>query len=63
MLQGERYWRPHCGILALYGSVLYFKTQELDLDESCTGATLTGDTTDGNTIQGTDTVNIVPKDK
>jgi hypothetical protein len=50
-------------MLALYGSVLYFKTQDLDLDENSTGATLTGDTTAGKHIQGTDTVNIVLKGK
>jgi hypothetical protein len=50
-------------MLALYGSVLYFKTQDLDLDENSTEATLTGDTTDGKHIEGTDTVNIVPKGK
>ena len=43
--------------------LFHFKTQELDLDENSTEATLTGDTADGNPIQGTDTVNIVPKGK
>ncbi len=46
-------------MLALYGSVLYFKTQELNLDDNSTEATLTGDITDGKHIQGTDSVNIV----
>ena len=46
-------------MLVLYGSVLYFKTQELNLDENSTEVTLTGDTTDGKHIQSTDTVNIV----
>ena len=36
-----------------------FKAQELDLDENSTDATLTGDTTDGKHIMGTDTVNVV----
>lgn len=42
--------------------ILHFKTQELELDENSTEATLTGSTSDG-TIEGTDTVNIVPKGK
>jgi len=41
--------------------LFHFKTQELDLDENSTEATLTGSTYDGDPIQGTDTVNIVPK--
>lgn len=41
--------------------LFHFKTQELDLDENSTGATLTGETWDGILILGTDTVNIVPK--
>ena len=63
LLRGKRNRCLHCGMPALYGSALYFKTQELDLDENSTGATLTGDTTDAKHIQGTDSVNIVPKDK
>jgi len=43
--------------------LFHFKTQELNLDENSTEAILTGDTTDGRHIQGTDAVNIVPKDK
>jgi hypothetical protein len=43
--------------------LFHFKTQELDLDENSTEATLTGDTTDGKHIQGTDSVNIVPRGK
>jgi hypothetical protein len=43
--------------------LFHFKTQELNLGEGSTDATLTGDTTDGKHIQGTDAVNIVPKDK
>ena len=43
--------------------LFHFKTQELNLDENSTEATLTGDTTDGKHIKGTDTVNIVPKGK
>jgi hypothetical protein len=43
--------------------LFHFKTQELDLDETSTEATLTGHTFDGEFIWGTDTVNIVPKDK
>jgi len=43
--------------------LFHFKTQELALDEDSTEATLTGDTTDGKHIRGTDTVNIVTKGK
>ena len=43
--------------------LLHFKTQELDLNESSTDATLTGFTYGGTTIWGTDTVNIVPRQK
>ena len=44
--------------------LFHFKTQELvDLDENSTEATLTGSTFDGQPIQGTDTVKIVPKGK
>jgi hypothetical protein len=40
--------------------LFHFKTQELDLYGSSTDATLTGETTYGNPIIGTDSVNIVP---
>jgi len=40
--------------------LFHFKTQNLDLTEESTGATLTGTTYAGWDIQGTDTVNIVP---
>jgi len=40
--------------------IFHFKTQELDLDENGTLATLKGQTFDGMDIVGTDTVNIVP---
>ncbi|HUV56184.1 MAG TPA: hypothetical protein VMV84_03020 [Dehalococcoidales bacterium] len=43
--------------------LFHFKTQELDLDEDSTEATLTGATDTGQPIEGTDTVNIVPKKK
>jgi hypothetical protein len=44
--------------------LLHFKTQELvDLGENSIEATLTGYTQSGEFIWGTDTVNIVPKDK
>ena len=43
--------------------LLHFKTQELNLAEDSTEATLTGETLDGVQIEGTDTVNIVPEDK
>jgi hypothetical protein len=43
--------------------LFHFKTQELDLDVTSTEATLTGATFGGQPIQGTDTVNIVPKGK
>jgi len=43
--------------------LFHFKTQELGLNGDSTEATLTGTTTDGTPIQGTDTVNIVPKGK
>jgi len=43
--------------------LFHFKTQELDLDENSTEATLSGETIDGTPIEGTDTVNIVPKGK
>ena len=41
--------------------LFHFKTQDLDLTEDSTGATLTGKTLDEVDITGTDTVNIVPK--
>jgi hypothetical protein len=40
--------------------LLHFNTQDLNLDENSTEATLTGWTYIGTEIQGTDTVNIVP---
>jgi hypothetical protein len=40
--------------------VFHFKTQELNLDENSTEAELTGLTTDGDDISGTDDVRIVP---
>jgi len=41
--------------------LFHFKTQELELEEDSTEATLTGKTLGGIDIKGTDTVNIVPK--
>lgn len=43
--------------------LLHFKTQDLNLTQDSTEATLTGETMDGTLIEGTDTVNIVPKKK
>ena len=43
--------------------VCHFKTQELGLVQTSIEATLTGEDLDGNLIEGTDTVNIVPKVK
>jgi hypothetical protein len=43
--------------------LLQFSTQELNLDENSTEATLTGKTTGGQPITGTDTVNIVPPEQ
>ncbi len=45
--------------------LFHFKTQELNLDENSTEATLTlmGQTLDGNAIQGTDDVRIVQRKK
>jgi len=43
--------------------LFHFRTLELDLNQDSNEATLTGDTNDGKHIQGTDAVNIVPKDK
>jgi len=41
--------------------VFHFKTQELNLNENSTEATLIGVTYDGLPLEGTDTVNIVPE--
>ena len=41
--------------------ILHFKTQEAGISTGDTETTLTGETYDGNPIQGTGTVNIVPK--
>lgn len=41
--------------------LFHFNTQELNLVENSTQATLTGNTTDGRHIKGTDTVSIVPR--
>jgi len=43
--------------------LFHFKTQELNLDENSTKATLTGNNTDGGAFWGTDTVKIVTKGK
>ena len=43
--------------------LFHFKTQELDLTENSTEATLTGQTTEEVAIQGTDEVRIVPAKK
>jgi len=43
--------------------LLFFKTQDLNLTESSTEATLTGETYGGQPIEGTGSVNIVPKGK
>ncbi|MBN1583924.1 MAG: hypothetical protein JXA89_24665 [Anaerolineae bacterium] len=43
--------------------VFYFAIQALALDKNSTTATLTGKTINGCQIEGTDTVNIVPKKK
>jgi hypothetical protein len=43
--------------------ILHFRTQSLGLEPSSTEATLTGSTYDGQEIQGTDTVRIVPGSK
>jgi probable HAF family extracellular repeat protein len=43
--------------------LLHFRTQDLNLTQDSTEATLTGETMDGTPIEGTDTVNIVPKKK
>jgi len=41
--------------------LLHFKTQDLNLNQDSAEATLTGETMGGTPIEGTDTVNIVPK--
>jgi hypothetical protein len=43
--------------------LLHFRTQDLNLTQDSTEATLTGETLDGTPIEGTDSVNIVPKKK
>jgi hypothetical protein len=43
--------------------LFHFKTQELNLDENSTEATLTGETKDGIAFQATDVVQIVPAKK
>jgi hypothetical protein len=43
--------------------LFYFNTQELGLDPCSTEATLTGAAGSGQPIEGTDSVNIVPKGK
>lgn len=43
--------------------LFHFKTQELDLTKESTEAKLTGETIWDNPVEGTDTVNIVPKGK
>lgn len=43
--------------------LFHFKTQDSDLNEDSINATLTGETYDRNSVQGTDRVNIVPKNK
>jgi len=43
--------------------LFHFKTQDLHLEKDSTEATLTGITYDGQVIEGTDTVKIVPKGK
>jgi len=43
--------------------LFHFKTQDLNLDGDSIEAILTGKTTDGISIEGTDTVNIIPKGK
>ena len=39
--------------------LFHFNKQDLNLDENSTEATLTGETTDGNTIEGTDEVRVI----
>lgn len=43
--------------------LFHFKTQELNLDENSTEATLTSETFGGNSIIGTDEVRIIPRKK
>lgn len=43
--------------------LFHFKTQALNLNENSTSATLTGETSDGKHIRGTDAVRIVPAGK
>lgn len=43
--------------------LLYFNTQDLNLTSSSTSATLTGKTTNGKSIEGSDSVLIVTKGK
>jgi len=43
--------------------LLHFRTQTLGLTEDSTEGTLAGETTDGMSVEGTDSVNIVPKGK
>jgi hypothetical protein len=43
--------------------ILHFETQELDLDEDSTEASLTGNLLDGTPIEGSDSVRIVPPKK
>jgi hypothetical protein len=43
--------------------LFHFNTQELGLDPCSTEATLTGAAGSGQPIEGTDSVNIVPKGK
>jgi hypothetical protein len=43
--------------------LFHFNTQDLDLGENSTEATLTGATCGGQPIQGMDMVNIVPEGK
>ena len=43
--------------------LFHFETQDLNLNENSTEATLTGSTYGGQAIEGTDTVNIVLKGK
>ncbi len=43
--------------------LLHFRTQALDLNRDSTEATLTGSTCDGQSIEGTDSVKIVPPRK
>ncbi|MFH1484554.1 MAG: Ig-like domain-containing protein, partial [Chloroflexota bacterium] len=51
---------PHDGKLDM---LLHFKTEDLNLTETSTSATLSGKTLDGLDIEGTDSVRIVPPKK